>query len=222
MAARLAVQRARFAALQSWGVVGWSAQGWNAVHRISGDPDQAAFVLQLADWAIDRQVRATGAFLEDLSPDEPSFNTGFIGEGVAAAWAVAARIGDSVRGPRVTASRGCAATHSCADCRYLPDDRFICADPGAALGGVRIVPSGPWIRADSVSHWLSALCTGLELDVRLARPRRDRCRWSGSRTAHGSQRAVVGSGRCRRSRTVTSAVAILVFRQCLIPPGGLS
>ena len=34
-----------------------------------------------------------------------------------------------------------------------------------AVGGVRIVASGPWIRADSVSHWLGALCTGLELDA---------------------------------------------------------
>jgi hypothetical protein len=48
--------------------------------------------------------------------------------------------------------------------QILPEDGFVCADPGAALGGVRIVASGPWIRADSVSHWLSALCTGLELD----------------------------------------------------------
>jgi orotate phosphoribosyltransferase len=159
----LAVQRARFLALQSWGVVGWSAQGWNAVHRTSGDPDQASFVLQLADWAIDRQVRATGAFLEDLSLDEPSFNTGFIGEGVAAAWSVAARIGDGARVERYRESwlRGNAFMRRL---QVLPADRFICADPGAALGGVRIVPSGPWIRADSVSHWLSALCTGLELD----------------------------------------------------------
>ncbi len=48
--------------------------------------------------------------------------------------------------------------------QVVPDDCFVCADPGSALGGVRIVPSGPWIRADSVSHWLAALCTGLELD----------------------------------------------------------
>jgi orotate phosphoribosyltransferase len=160
----LAVQRARFRALQSWGIVGWSAQGWNAVHRTSADAEQAAFVLQLADWAIDRQVRATGAFLEDLSPDEPSFNTGFIGEGVAAAWALAARIGDGARAERYRQSwlRGNAFMRRL---QVLPDDRFICANPGVALGGVRIVPSGPWIRADSVSHWLSALCTGLELDA---------------------------------------------------------
>jgi orotate phosphoribosyltransferase len=159
----LAVQRARFAALQSWGVVGWSAQGWSAVHRTSSDPAQAAFALQLADWAIERQVRATGAFLEDLSPDEPSFNTGFIGEGVAAAWAVAARTGDSERVERYRQSwlRGNAFMRRL---QILPEDGFVCADPGAALGGVRIVASGPWIRADSVSHWLSALCTGLELD----------------------------------------------------------
>jgi orotate phosphoribosyltransferase/AMMECR1 domain-containing protein len=158
----LAIQRARFDALRSWGMVGWSAQGWAAVHAITGDGRQADFVLELADWAVERQVLVTGAFLEDLSPDEPSFNTGFVSEGICAAWAVALRIGDTERAARYAQS-WLRANHFMRTLMIRPGDEFVLADPDVAMGGVRLTPSRPEIRADSVSHWHHALVRGIEL-----------------------------------------------------------
>ena len=91
------VHQERFRALRTWGLVGWQLQAWSAVHARLADADSAAMVFEIADWAIDRQLDTTGAFLETLSPDEPSFNTGFIAEGIAAAWATALRVGDGGR-----------------------------------------------------------------------------------------------------------------------------
>lgn len=157
----LSAQRARFRALNSWGVVSWSSQGWAAMHECTRDPRYAAFVFELADWAVDRQVAATGAYLEDLSPSEPSFNTGFVAEGIAAAWALGLRVADADRAARYAHSWS-RANSFMRRLQVLPGDEFVQADPVAAAGGVRMVASGPWIRADSVSHWLNALCTGLE------------------------------------------------------------
>ena len=78
-------------------MVGWHPQGWEAIHRINPDPAIADHVFEIADWAIDRQLTKNGAFLEDLSEKEPSFNTGFIAEGMASAWAIARRAGDDAR-----------------------------------------------------------------------------------------------------------------------------
>ena len=64
-------------------------------------PAIADHVFEVVDWAIDRQLTKNGAFLEDLSEKEPSFNTGFMAEGVAAAWAIALRVGDDARAGEV-------------------------------------------------------------------------------------------------------------------------
>ncbi|HEY7813683.1 MAG TPA: hypothetical protein VIC62_10620, partial [Nakamurella sp.] len=157
------VHQERFRALRSWGLVGWQLQAWSAVHARLADDDSAALVFEIADWAIDRQLDTTGAFLETLSPDEPSFNTGFIAEGIAAAWATALRVGDGGRVERYRRSWQRAGDFM----RTLligPDDLFCLAAGMSALGGVRLTPSCPDIRADSVSHWLNALVTGLSLE----------------------------------------------------------
>ena len=93
----LRVHRERFRALRTWGQVGWQLQAWSAVHARLADSESAAMTFEIADWAIDRQLDTTGAFLETLSAEEPSFNTGFIAEGIAAAWATALRVGDAGR-----------------------------------------------------------------------------------------------------------------------------
>ena len=157
------VHQERFRALRTWGLVGWQMQAWSAVHARLADRDSAALVFEIADWALDRQLDTTGAFLETLSPDEPSFNTGFIAEGIAAAWATALRVGDRARVERYRRSWQRAGDFM----RTLligPDDLFCLAAGTSALGGVRLTPSCPDIRADSVSHWLNALVTGVSLE----------------------------------------------------------
>ncbi len=153
----------RFRVLRGWGQVGWQLQGWSAVHAHHRADDQAAFVFELADWAIDRQLETTGAFLEDLSPDEPSFNTGFIAEGIAAAWSTAVLAADADRAARYEESWR-AANRFMRTLLIEPQDTF-CFRDATALGGVRLTPSRADVRADSVSHWLNGLVTGAGLAV---------------------------------------------------------
>jgi orotate phosphoribosyltransferase/AMMECR1 domain-containing protein len=157
----LETQMRRFRALHHWGHLGWQLQGWAAIHRQHNDTDQASFVFEIADWALDHQLEVNGAFLEDLSPDEPSFNTGFIAEGIASAWATATLLGDNARAARYEASWH-AANRFMSTLRIRPEDTFCFENRTAAVGGVRLTVSRADVRADSVSHWLNALVTGLE------------------------------------------------------------
>jgi orotate phosphoribosyltransferase len=157
------VHRQRFRVLHRWGLVGWQLQAWSAIQARTGEDADAALVFEVADWALDRQLATSGAFLETLSEEEPSFNTGFVAEGMAAAWATALRVGDRERATRYRRSWQRAGTFM----RTLligSDDLFCLASGSAALGGVRLTPSRPDIRADSVSHWLNALVTGASLE----------------------------------------------------------
>lgn len=154
--------RHRFEVLHTWGQVGWQTQGWAAIWHHQHRDEQADFIFELADWALERQLDKNGAFLEDLSPSEPSFNTGFLAEGIAAAWSVARAAGDSDRAHRYEASWR-AAGRFMHRLLVTPADTFCSADPQAALGGVRLTASVPHVRADSVSHWLNALVSGLAL-----------------------------------------------------------
>lgn len=86
--AQLTWYRRRFRLLHPWAMVGWQTQGWAAVHDLTRDPEQAEFVFEIADWALDWQHERTGAFITDLSPSGPSFHTAFLAEGIAAAWRV--------------------------------------------------------------------------------------------------------------------------------------
>ena len=154
--------RNRFRRLRSWGMVGWQTQGWAAVHRIHPDSETAAFVFELADWSLDRQLATSGAFLEDLSPEEPSFNSGFISEGIAAAWKTAEAVGDSERAARYReACEG--ANRFMRRLVVAPEDTFMAAEPERVIGGVRLSPTSTLIRADSVSHWLHTLVSGAEM-----------------------------------------------------------
>lgn len=151
--------RGRFRTLHSWGMAGWQPQAWAAVWRRTGRDDQASFVFEVADWAVDRQVAKTGAFLEDLAYDEPSFNTAFVAEAIAAAWRVATGCGDVERQRRYRRSWQQAM-------RFLhtlivqPEDTFCMADPDRALGGVRTSITRSDIRIDAVSHTLQAFVAG--------------------------------------------------------------
>jgi orotate phosphoribosyltransferase/AMMECR1 domain-containing protein len=164
LARALAWHRERIRVLHSWGEAGWQMQAWSAIWRHHRSDDQAAFVFEMADWAIERQLDKNGAFLENLSPSEPSFNTGFIAEGIAAAWALAEVLGDADRARRYEASWS-AANGFMRSLLVAKADTFVCRDPVVALGGVRLTPSVPYVRADSVSHWLNALVTGATLQT---------------------------------------------------------
>jgi hypothetical protein len=162
LAPQLDWYRRRFRLLQPWGMVGWHTQAWNAIHKLTGEAEQASFVFEMADWAADWQQERTGAFITDLSPTGPSFHTGFLAEGMAAAWELAARTGDSARAARYA--------HSCHEAlRFMekliiyPEDGFCLHDPKRAAGGVRCSLITSHVRIDFVSHTLIAFVRSLAL-----------------------------------------------------------
>jgi len=148
----------RFAEHPGWGSP-WLAQGWAAVHDLTGDVRDADLVFRVADWLIERQLDASGAFLEELSLNEPSFNTGFVAEGIAGAWRTALRRKDLARAARYEASwrraMGFVRTLT-----LQPGDGFAFPQPDRATGGVRCTLSRGDIRIDQVSHALHALVDG--------------------------------------------------------------
>ena len=99
-------QLRRFRLLHRWGQAGWIPQACAEVFRATNDPIYATSAFEVADWCLNWQATATGAFLTDLSPDGPSFHTAFIAEAVADAWELALAFNDAVRlfGGRSTAS----------------------------------------------------------------------------------------------------------------------
>jgi AMMECR1 domain-containing protein len=151
-----------FAAVPGWGQVGWLPQGMAALYRGRHDPEAASLAYAAADWALERQLTHSGAFLEDLSPDEPSFNTGFIAEGVAAAWEIALAAGDTARAARYGAAWA-AAMRFMTRLIVFPEDVFALRAGEATVGGVRCTQTRSDIRIDQVSHCLHALTAGARL-----------------------------------------------------------
>lgn len=152
----------RFQLLHPWGMVGWHPQAWALVHQLTDDEAQAAFVFQIADWAIERQQKRTGVFVTELSPDSPSFHAAFLCEGILAAWNLALRVGDTERAARYA--------HACEEAlRFMtrliiyPEDGYCLHDPDRALGGVRCSLITSYVRIDFVSHTLMAFARGLAL-----------------------------------------------------------
>jgi len=151
----------RFQEHPTWGC-SWLAQGWAAVNDLTPDIDAAQLAFAAADWVGSQQLEKNGAFLEDMSPDEPSFNTGFVAEGVASAWHAAVALNETERAKRYEQSWRKAIGFV----RILtlePSDVFPFALPGAAVGGVRCTLSRASIRIDQVSHALHALVEGHQL-----------------------------------------------------------
>ena len=151
----------RFQVVPTWGAAGWQPQGWRSVYQITHDPSHQQFACAAADWTLDQQLEKNGAFLEDLSSDEPSFNTGFIAEGIAAAWSLALESQDRARAARYQLSWQRAMQFMTKLIIY-PEDLFCMRTPEIALGGVRTVLSRSDVRIDQVSHCLHALCEGLQ------------------------------------------------------------
>jgi AMMECR1 domain-containing protein/orotate phosphoribosyltransferase len=152
----------RFRMLQPWGMVGWQTRAWAAAHRLTRNPEHAAFVFEVADWALDWQHERTGAFITDLHSAGPSFHTAFLIEGIADAWALALELGDDRRAEAYERSWREAV-------RFLDqlvirgEDTFCMADAERALGGVRSSRANSDVRIDFVSHTLLALIQGARL-----------------------------------------------------------
>jgi hypothetical protein len=162
LAPHLRWHRDRFRVLHTWGMAGWQTQGWAAAFDITKDAEEADFVREVADWALARQLKKNGAFLEDCSPAEPSFNTGFVAEGIAAAWGVALALGDETSANAYAASWHRAMSFLTTLIVHR-EDTFCFARPGQALGGVRTSLSRSDIRIDAVSHSLHALVQGIRV-----------------------------------------------------------
>ena len=141
--------------------------GWLADAGLGRDPcavgrsEQAKFVFEMADWALDWQHERTGAFLCDLSATK-SFHTGFIAEGIAAAWELALRVGDMAHADRYR--RSCQeALRFMTSLIVYPEDTYCMRDPEQAVGGVRSTLVTSDIRIDYVSHTLLAFARTLLL-----------------------------------------------------------
>ncbi|MGE0495107.1 MAG: AMMECR1 domain-containing protein [Vulcanimicrobiota bacterium] len=150
--------RRRFGLIHPWGMVGWQTQAWEAIHALDPRPEYAEFVFAMADWALDYQEESTGGFMTGLHPDGPSFHTGFVAEGLCAAWRLARRVA-----PEKEAAYGQAfarAMDFLAQLVLLPEDAFALTNPERAVGGVRGSLNTSWVRNDFVAHSLLALVYG--------------------------------------------------------------
>jgi hypothetical protein len=156
----LAWYRRRFRLTGSWGLAAWHMQAWAAAYALEPRDEYADFVFELADWALDRQLDTSGAFLTDLNPGGPSFHTAFVAEGIADAWALARRGGDLERAGRYCESWR-RAMEFMQELTIQPGDTFCMRMGDAAIGGVRPSLTGSDVRVDYVSHTLTALVKGL-------------------------------------------------------------
>ncbi|MCD2197868.1 hypothetical protein LQ327_31315 [Actinomycetospora endophytica] len=154
----LAFYRRRFRCLRPWSLASWHAQGWAEWHR-SGAPggrDAPAFVFELADRMVGEQLRADGSYLVDLGSHAPTVLTGFVAEGVGAAWRLAEDLGERERARRYADSHR-AAMGFLDRLLIRREDTFWTAEPERALGGVRAALATADLRVDYTGHTLSAL-----------------------------------------------------------------
>jgi hypothetical protein len=159
--------------LTGWGLAAWHMQAWSAIHDVEPDPAFADFVFELADWAIERQLDVNGAFLTDLSGAGPSFHTAFVAEGIADAWRLAALVGDTERVDRYALSWRRAMAFM-RELTILPEDTFCMRLGSDAIGGVRPSQTASEVRADYVSHTLTALLKGMRAGELASTRRGDR------------------------------------------------
>jgi hypothetical protein len=155
----------RFRAVPHWGAASWQPQAWNAVRLVREISAGRELSFMATDWAIERQLNCNGAFLETFSPDEPSFNTGFIAEGVAASWSLAVASDDLRRAERYAAAWRNAARFMNRQLIH-PEDTFGMQVGASAIGGVRCMLTRSDVRIDQVSHWLHALLIGTNVASR--------------------------------------------------------
>jgi orotate phosphoribosyltransferase/AMMECR1 domain-containing protein len=156
--------RSRFRTLHPWLMAGWQMQAWTAIHALSNAEDHASFVFEIADWTLDRQLDKNGAFLTDLCLTGPSFHTACIAEGIADAWALANRLGETTRSAAYAAAWR-AAMRFMRRLVILDESTFCLRNPDRARGGVRHSRTSSAVRIDYPAHLLLALLKGQRVAV---------------------------------------------------------
>jgi len=157
---QLAWCRQRFRSYPTWIGAGWLMQGWAAIWRLSACPSHSDFVLELADWAIQRQFANSGGFMTDLSDRGPGFNTGFMAEGIAEAWGVSRALSEDFRTARLASSWSAAIRFMRA--LMVEKSDLYCMPGGLSLlGGVRHSIYDSSMRIDYAAHLLRALIGGI-------------------------------------------------------------
>ena len=157
LASVFAFYRKRFDLVSPWGMTWWHAAGWYAWRHAL---DTYGFVCELADFAVARQHRATGAFLTDYT-DEPSFHTACVLEGIVTAWEYALDRNDDERIERYRAA-WLDGQRFMETLTYGPHDNyFLRAVP--LDGAVRATPTSANVRTDFIAHAILSLERGLRL-----------------------------------------------------------
>jgi orotate phosphoribosyltransferase len=149
--------RRRFGLVQPWGMTWWHAAGWYEWRHVL---DTYRFVCELADFALSRQHRASGAFLTDYTED-PSFHTACVLEGIVAAWRYSLERGDEQRSQRYR-DAWFEGQRFMETLTYGPGDNYFRRDI-ALDGGVRAMHTRANIRIDFVGHAITSLARGLRL-----------------------------------------------------------
>jgi orotate phosphoribosyltransferase len=160
LARAFAFYRNRFDLVSPWAMTWWHAAGWYAWRHAL---DTYAFVCELADFAVARQHRATGAFLTDYT-DEPSFHTACVLEGIVTAWDFALERNDIERAERYR-DAWFEGQRFMETLTYGPNDNyFLRAMP--LDGAVRATPTSANVRTDFIAHAIVSLERGLRLLTR--------------------------------------------------------
>jgi hypothetical protein len=157
LARTFAFYRKRFELVSPWAMTWWHVAAWYAWRHAL---DTYAFVCELADFAVARQHRASGAFLTDYT-DEPSFHTACVLEGLVTAWRFALERDDIVRAERYR-DAWLAGQRFMETLTYDANDNYFLR--GVSLdGGVRATATSANVRCDFVAHAIVSLDRGLRL-----------------------------------------------------------
>jgi AMMECR1 domain-containing protein/orotate phosphoribosyltransferase len=148
--------RHRFRYHRSWGHVAWLMQAFAAWHRVTNEPEYAALVFEIGEFAMAYQLEKNGGFANELLPDGPGFTTALFLEGIAAAAGLSQRTGDTARLAAFQRSlaRGLGFLDRLV---YQPRDALLLPEPAWALGGVRVHERASEVRIDFVQHALSTI-----------------------------------------------------------------
>lgn len=148
--------------------VPWHSQACVMLHEDLGLPELAAFVLDRNDWLLPMQQWGgrlapdfQGRFFDPARPDfgpPHASSTGVYMEGLAEAWRLARRLGETDRADRYARvlRRGLRAVRQL-QFRDRDIDAFYISRPEAVMGGLRTEVYNNEIRVDNVQHCLMAL-----------------------------------------------------------------
>lgn len=148
--------------------VPWHSQAYVMLWEDLGAPELAEFVFDRNDWIL--QMQQWGARLQPdfqgrfYNPERPDYgpphasSTGVYMEGLADAWRLAQRLGDTTRADRYATAlrRGLRAIRQL-QFRDRQIDGFYISKPEAVMGGLRTETYNNEIRVDNVQHCLMAL-----------------------------------------------------------------